>query len=133
MVSQLSNKKISYLFTGIIFLVLNIIGLSLMNKSKQAYLNQEKEDLLELVQKQVLVAEHELEEYIFASFALGLLVTETGGNLSGSKFESLAKDIQKQYSDITSLQLAPEGIVNQVYPSNSAFIGDNHFSDSNHQ
>ena len=133
MMSQLSIKKISYLFTGIIFLLLNIVGLSLINQAHQVYVYKQREKLFTLAQKQVFAIQDELEEFLFASFTLAVAVNETKGELSPLKFQSLAKQLKRQYPQISSFQLAPQGIVSQVYPADSSLIDRDHLADPRYQ
>ena len=129
MVRQFSSKKKVYLLTGIIFLVLNLVGFTGLNKARQVYFKDKKEELLILAQKQATVIHHELEEYIFAVFPFGSIMNQVEGNLSTQQFQSLAKELQQQYSKINYFQLAPEGVVTQVYPENSSLIGLNYLKD----
>jgi PAS domain S-box-containing protein len=129
MVSQLSNNKNTYLLTGVIFIVLNLLGFSFINQTRQLHIKERKEDLSSIAQKKVFVLDHELEEYIFASFALGAVINQSKGNLSAQEFQSLAKELQQQYPEINSFQLAPKGIISQTYPANSSLIGFNYLQD----
>ena len=132
MLGQL-NRKTAFSIVTIIFMGLSILKLSLLNRAYQVYLQEQMGDLDIVSQKQALVINHELEEYLLSGFALATIVNELNGNLSGSQFQSVAQQLRQQYPEIISFQLAPQGIVSQVYPENNAFIGSNYLSESQNQ
>ena len=128
MVNRLSNKKISYLFTGIIFLLLNFMGITLLNQAGQIYLTQQRETLFYSAQKQAFKAQNQLEELVLTSSALATMVDEANGDLTTNEFNALAQKLKAKYPHIGSFQLAPQGVVAQVYPFDADLLNNNYLN-----
>ena len=76
-----SNNKTSYFLTATVFLLLNILGLTFIDQAYQAKQQEQREDLDFIAQKQALITQHELEEYLSANFTLATIVNEKEGEL----------------------------------------------------
>ena len=53
--------------TATVFLLLNILGFTIIEQAYQVKLQQQREDLSLIAQKQALITQHELEEYLSSS------------------------------------------------------------------
>jgi signal transduction histidine kinase len=67
-----------------------------------------------VVAEQAHVMEMAISSALSATYALGAMVTQGGGKIEN--FEDVAEKLFPYYPGIQSLQLAPAGIVRQIYP-----------------
>lgn len=70
--------------------------------------------MLENGMTEAALIETQLQRSLTATFALASIIREKQGTIED--FDALAKEMLKQYGGITNLQLAPDGVVSQIYP-----------------
>ena len=116
-----------------IFILLASAGVTVAQKLEQVQATKQAQVMYELAVRTASVIQHELEESMFGAIALGAVVQETGGEISSSQFEALSETLLQQYSDVSNLQLAPAGVITNVYPNDDRLIGHDHLADPKHE
>lgn len=120
------NQKWLIFFAG--FLVLSIS--TLLCFSLENHLISEKRELATSTSNQMArQLDRHLNENLFATYALAALIKNGHGNIAG--FEGLAKEFIAYQPDISSLQLAPNGIIKHIVPlsGNEKALGHNLLAD----
>ena len=115
------------------FAITASLGISLFNKFEHIQTANQQRVMAELAIRTGSVIHHELEEALFGAIALATVVQETGIEPTPEKFSVLASELLEQYTQVSNLQLAPAGIITQVYPHDARLIGHNHLADSRHE
>lgn len=113
--------------------VVVIIIFSLLSFSLEKYLIAKKRNLASnIANRMVRQIDRHLNENLFATYALAALIKNGKGNISG--FDGLAKEYIAYQPEISSLQLAPNGVIRHIVPlkGNEKAIGLNLLSDDKH-
>jgi PAS domain S-box-containing protein len=120
------NQKWLIVIAGLLALGIS----TLLFFSLENYLITEKRELATNASNQMArQLDRHLNENLFATYALAALIKNGHGNISG--FEGLAKEFIAYQPDISSLQLAPNGIIKHIVPlaGNEKAIGHNLLAD----
>ena len=109
-----------------VFALLSVGGLTLLSKYEQVQQVRQEQVMYELAIRTASVIHHELEEAMFGAIALAAIVQETRGEITPTQFEALAHNLLEQYPEVSNLQLAPDGIITQVYPPDARLLAHDH-------
>ena len=116
----------------VVFCLLTAVGFVLIRKFEQVQQAKQEQVTYELATRTASVIRHELEEAMFAAIALAAVVQEAEGEFAPGRFEIIAANLLKEYPEVSNLQLAPQGIISQVYPHDPRLLDHDHFSDPKH-
>ncbi len=99
----------------------------LVERNRQTQLRQA---IAEVSAAQAYSLERQLNRSLSATYALAFILRQNKGI---HDFDALAADMIANYGGISSLQLAPDGVVTQIYPleGNEAAIGHDLLNDPN--
>lgn len=128
-------KPKSYLLGAAIglFLIVSLSGITLFNKFENIQTTNQERVMSELAIRTGSVIQHELEEALFGAISLAAVVQETEKELPPEQFSALADTLLQQYTQVSNLQLAPEGVITQVHPHDARLIGHDHLADPKHE
>lgn len=109
----------------VIFVLFLSGGLHLVQRNDEHWLNEHDHHLGSIGQSQAISLERHLSRSLAAAFILGEQVRYQKGELSN--FEELASDLITHLGGITNLQLAPNGVIERIYPlaGHEAALGHN--------
>ncbi|MEO0984330.1 MAG: ATP-binding protein [Cyanobacteria bacterium J06639_14] len=116
-----------------IFTLASLSGIILFNKFEQIQTANQERVMSELAIRTGSVIQHELEEALFGAIALAAVIQETEKEPTPEQFAALADPLLQQYTEVSNLQLAPEGVITQVYPHDARLIGHDHLADPKHE
>ncbi len=121
-------KGRTIIMTVTAFIVTLLLCAFLVNMSEQKKLAGLRKVVAEVGASQAYSISRQLDRSISATYALASLIQEYG---EISNFEELAQDMIARYGGISSLQLAPSGVVRKIYPleGNEAAIGHDILND----
>jgi sensor domain CHASE-containing protein len=107
-----------------IFFSIIIIGGLYIREFEKHHQMKHRNDILEISASHAYTIERQLSQSLSATYALATLIQIYG---KIDNFDVLAESMIQRYSGISSLQLAPDGIVQQIYPleGNEKAIGHN--------
>jgi sensor domain CHASE-containing protein len=116
------------LYSCVVFIVFCVFGLLYVQQVEKRRLSEFKRGLTELTASSAYVIQRQLSRSLSATYALSSLIHEYG---EISPFDRLASEMIKLYGGISSLQLAPRGIVSTIYPlsGNEEAIGHDLLND----
>jgi PAS domain S-box-containing protein len=105
-----------------LFLLVLGLGISIIQSSKQDLIQERRKVAVEIGNTRVVILKHQLDHLLSSTLILASVLRQDEGIY---KFDILAQDILKTHRGISSLQLAPNGVITQVYPSSDyeGFIG----------
>ncbi|MBF0317601.1 MAG: CHASE domain-containing protein [Nitrospirae bacterium] len=112
----------------IIFFFIAIIGFIYIDEIDKRILSEHKRDLIEVTASIAYTIERQLNQSLFATYTLASFISQFG---KINNFDKLASDILKHSDGISSLQLAKDGIVSEIFPlkGNEKAIGHNLLKD----
>ncbi len=102
--------------SGFVFLVTLALGLLFVQFIEQDRQLEQQQAITQTIAPYTQNLQRQLNHSLSATFALAALIRQFKGV---DNFETIAADFIESYGGILSLQLAPEGIVQQMYPSSS--------------
>jgi len=111
----LELKHKNYITLPIITFLLGLIGcISLLQFYEQSWQDEHIRNLNNIaLTKSVYITRH-LDKTISSAYILGSIIKQNHGEIHD--FESYAHDIYDSIGNITNLQLAPNGIIEKIYP-----------------
>ncbi len=119
----------------IILSILVFIGLSILSamyiwQVEKRYMAERQSSIVENAANHAYSIQTQLSRSLSATYALATMIRLYG---ELQNFEALADNIIISYGGISSLQLAPQGIIKQIYPleGNEKAIGHNLLKDPN--
>ncbi len=112
----------------ITFFFLTIIGFIYIDEIDKRIISEHKRDLIEVTASIAYTIERQLNQSLFATYTLASFINQFG---KINNFDKLASDIMKYSDGISSLQLAKDGIVSDIFPlkGNEKAIGHNLLED----
>ncbi|MEE9144151.1 MAG: PAS domain-containing protein, partial [Candidatus Binatia bacterium] len=104
------------------FLVVLTVGGVFIYLDERHHMDQHRQALREIGTAQAHSLERQLDRSLSSTFALAAIIRRSG---EIKDFDNLASEIIKSHGGISSLQLAPDGVVNKIYPlaGNEGAIG----------
>lgn len=131
---QISGSKIPRIAISLSFcLIFLLTGTIAFNRFEHSQYIRQEQGISAVAVRTGSVIEHELEEAMYGAFALSTVIQQTKGELSPEDFESTVERLLVEYPDVSNLQLAPKGIITQVYPHDDRLIGHDHLADPKHE
>ncbi|MFQ5421380.1 MAG: CHASE domain-containing protein, partial [Anaerolineae bacterium] len=120
----------NFLITALAFCVVLGISSSFIVLIRQNQQRELRAAVLEIGDAHAHTLESQLNRSLSATFALASILRQTG---EIQDFDALAGEMIETYGGITNLQLAPGGVVQQIYPlaGNEAAIGHDLLNDPN--
>lgn len=117
------------LFAGLAFIASVGLGAVLINHVEQTRVQQKKQRALDVAIAHGHVLQQQIDRACSATYALAAMVRRGGGKIHN--FEALSKEMLPFYTGVSSLQLAPHGIVSQIAPGagNEAAFGHDLLND----
>ncbi|MFQ5993294.1 MAG: PAS domain S-box protein, partial [Nitrospiraceae bacterium] len=114
--------------SAITFLVVLAVGGALVMLAEHRRNDEQRQAIAEAGSGQAHMLERQLERSLSSTFALASVLRRSGRI---DNFDALAAEIMKNYGGISSLQLAPNGVVTQIYPveGNQEAIGHDLLND----
>ena len=109
----MSQRRIT-LLAAVTFLFVWLVGLAftyLVNEDRQTEL---RAAVTEIGNSQGHALQRQLDLSLSATFALASILQQSGGKINN--FDALAAEMIENYGGISSLQLAPDEVVQQIYP-----------------
>ncbi|RMF16312.1 MAG: sensor domain-containing diguanylate cyclase [Gammaproteobacteria bacterium] len=105
------------------------IGFYWTRTGQLLYRQEQRFYMTELINTQVRLIEQSVNRAVTATELLAEVVEQTGGNLPD--FGRLASKLQQGFDALSSIQIAPGGVVRQVYPlkGNEAAVGHDLLAD----
>ncbi len=112
-----------------IFLLLLSAGMFLVTLDLENRTSARESHLAEVAAGQARSISSELDRQLSATFALAATLRQGGGQIDN--FPAIGREMVLAYGALGSVQLAPDGIVSQIYPhkGNEAAIGHNLLED----
>ena len=116
------------LISIVIFFVALASGGAFINLAERRRSDEQRQTVKDMGIAQAHILENHLNHALSATFALASVLRQRG---SIGNFDALAAEIIKNYKGVSSLQLAPKGVVTQVYPlaGNEVAIGHDLLND----
>ncbi len=113
---------------AVTFFVAVAIGGAFINIAERRRSHEHRHVLKEIGAAHAHLLERQLDRSLSSTFALASILRQSGRI---DKFDTLAAEIIKSYGGISNLQLAPNGVVTQIYPlaGNEAAIGHDLLND----
>lgn len=113
-------------------LLIFIMGNYVFYQSKNKFILEQQQVATRMAANTASTIEQQITMSLSATQALGALLKENG---EIKNFNELAKEMIQIYDNISSLQLAPDGIVKQIYPlqGNEKALGLNNLRDPERQ
>ncbi|MEN8188677.1 MAG: PAS domain S-box protein [Thermodesulfobacteriota bacterium] len=120
-----------YLYAALVLFVILLAGHYLGRAYDELRLKNVQQELDIIVNQQALLIQKRLAQSLNATYLLARQVRHGNGEVRD--FDSVAGQLIKKYGGITNLQLAPDGIIRQIYPSagHEKAIGHNLLTDPN--
>lgn len=117
----------------IALIVTLLVGLNIVNNHHDLWKKEQAMLMSELVSSQRSAIQHHLSRSLSSTYLLKALIEIDHGNTDN--FTLYAKNIITALSDITYLQLAPDGIITHSYPleGHEKAIGYNIFTNTSHR
>ncbi len=114
--------------SAVTFFVAVAIGGAFINIAERRRSDEHRHVLKEIGAVQAHILERQLDRSLSSTFALASILRQSGRI---DNFDTLAAEIIKNYGGISNLQLAPNGVVTQIYPlaGNKAAIGHDLLND----
>lgn len=114
--------------SAVTFFVAVAIGGAFINIAERRRSDERRHVLREIGAVQAHLLERQLDRSLSSTFALAAILRQSGRI---DNFDALAAEIIKNYGGINNLQLAPNGVVTQIYPlaGNEAAIGHDLLND----
>ena len=134
--SKISANRIKLSTLGFalgVFAIASSSGIALLTKFEQVQKENHALVMNELAMRTGAVIHHELEEALFGPIALAGVIQKTGEEPNSEDFEAYAKTLLTEYTEVSNLQIAPDGVISQVYPYDERLIGHDHLSDPKHE
>lgn len=118
-----------YPLAGIAFLAFLAVGLVLVSHVEHTRTLEKKRLALNVAVDHAHSLQLQIDQALSATYALAALVRQGGGGVRN--FETVGKEMLPLYPGISSLQLAPRGIVSQIVPKagNEAALGHDLLND----
>ncbi|MFO6425307.1 EAL domain-containing protein [Motilimonas sp. KMU-193] len=118
-----------YIFALISVIVCALLSFFTIDALHHAWKNEQTSTLELIAEQQAELLSQSINQGLSTAILLGKHVEYSQGKLTN--FEQHARYLQQQSSAITSLQLAPNGIISHVYPraGNEAVLGHNILQD----
>jgi PAS domain S-box-containing protein len=116
------TQRRTLFLSGLVFLVVVAVGGAFVQVTEQQRSAARRRAVSEIAEARARWLERQLDRSLSSTFALASILRQTG---KISNFDSLAADMIRTYGGISSLQLAPGGVVSQIYPlqGNEAALG----------
>lgn len=111
------------LISAVVFLATLVIGLLFVQFLEQGRATEEQRAVTQTIAPYAQSLQRQLNHSLSATFALAALIRQFKGV---DNFETIAADFIESYGGILSLQLAPNGIVEQMYPEPDGGIPAHH-------
>ncbi len=117
-----------FLISALAFFLALVIGGALINLAERRRRDEQRQTVKDIGIAQAHILENHLNQALSATFALASVLRQRGGI---DNFDALAAEMIKNYRGISSLQLAPKGVVTQIYPlaGNETAIGHDLLND----
>ncbi|MEM7773918.1 MAG: PAS domain-containing protein, partial [Cyanobacteria bacterium P01_A01_bin.37] len=134
--SKISANRIKLSTLGLalgVFAIASSSGIALLTKFEQVQKENHALVMNELAMRTGAVIHHELEEALFGPIALAGVIQKTGEEPNSEDFEAYTKTLLTEYTEVRNLQIAPDGVISQVYPYDERLIGHDHLSDPKHE
>ncbi len=114
--------------SAVVFFVVLATGGAILNLAEQRRVDERLHAIREIGTAQAHLLEDHLHHSLSATFALASILRQRGRI---ENFDALATEVIKNYGGISNLQLAPNGVVKQIYPlaGNEAAIGHDLLND----
>lgn len=112
-----------YLKVVVVFIAVLLAGVGAVVWVDHAEVEEHKREALQAASLHGQLLQQQIERSLSATYALAALLRQGHGEIQG--FESLANEMLGMYGGLSSLQLAPNGVIRQVVPlqGNEAAIG----------
>lgn len=125
----MNETKKPLLLAVVVFLVAMTIGIYLISVIEKDKRDELKKDLTEIAAGTTLSFRGNLDHLLSATASLATFIKRERG--TPTAFPALARDTMRTYEGVKNLQLAPGGIVRQIYPlkGNEKAIGHNLLTD----
>ena len=134
MFKYISGFNVSRIVVSIaLFILLFLTGIIAFSRFENSQSVRQEQGMSAVAVRTAAVIEHELEEAVYGAFALSMVIQQTGAELSPNDFETIVEQLLQEYPDVSNLQLAPKGIITQIYPHDERLIGHDHLADSKHE
>ncbi|RZI42029.1 EAL domain-containing protein [Herbaspirillum sp. HC18] len=119
------------LFTGLSFAIALLIGFAFHALYAHTHVLRQQRDAEVIAANLGSALEGQLNHCLSSTYALASVLRQNGGAIGN--FDTLATEMLRMYSGISSLQLAEGGVVSQVAPfvGNAQIIGHNLLKDPN--
>lgn len=116
------------LLSAVAFVVVLGIGGAFITLAERRHADEHRHMLREVGAAHAHIVERQLDRSLSSTYALASILRQRGRI---DNFDDLAADMIKSYGGITNLQLAPNGVVRQIYPltGNEAAIGHDLLND----
>lgn len=111
------------LISAVVFLATLVVGLLFVQFLEQGRATEEQRAVTQTIAPYAQNLQRQLNHSLSATFALAALIRQFKGV---DNFETIAADFIESYGGILSLQLAPNGIVEQMYPEPDGDIPAHH-------
>ena len=110
------------------FIVVFVIGGAFIKVGEGRRADEQRQALREIGTAQAHLLERQLDRSLSSTYALASILRQSGRI---DNFDALAADIIMNYRGISNLQLAPNGVVRQIYPlrGNEVVIGHDLLND----
>ncbi len=120
----------STVYSIIVFIVIVSIGLILFYYREQNRISELRKVVTEVAAAQSYTISRQLDRSLSTTYALASLLQQYG---EIQNFDALADDMINRYGGISSLQLAPDAVVKQIFPlqGNEKAIGHDLLNDPN--
>jgi sensor domain CHASE-containing protein len=119
-----------FLLTAIVFILTFSTGTVLVYFKEQNNTSKLRKIVTEVTAAQSYSISQQLDRSLSATYALASLLRQYG---EITDFDTLAEDMINRYGGISSLQMAPDGVVTKIFPlqGNEAAIGHDLLHDPN--
>ncbi len=118
-----------WLFTVLAFVCAVLVGGLFAGMYVHLYMLHEEGEVEHLAASQASLIEGRLSRSLSSTYALAAIIRQSRGE--APDFEALATEMLQQYGDISSLQVAKDGIISKVVPyvGNAVVLGHNLLKD----
>ncbi len=108
-------KKYNYFISPILIGVICLIAsIKAINFYDQSWKDRLLSSLNKMGVSNCVYLTRQIEKSLSAAYIMGSLIKQNNGNID--KFDEYAKDIYSSFRNITNIQLAPNGIIEKIYP-----------------
>jgi sensor domain CHASE-containing protein len=113
---------------AVTFVVVLAAGGAFITLAERRYADEHRHLAREMGAARAHLLERQFDRSLASTFALASILRQSG---EIDNFDTLAADIIESHGGISSLQLAPNGVVTQIYPleGNEAAIGHDLLND----